>query len=92
VKKRQRRLSGVDQLVVSLAAKGLTTGEIAAHFADVYGANVSRDTISRITDRVLEEMIAWQSRPLDLVDPVIFIDAIQVKIRDGLPGCSVAAE
>jgi putative transposase len=83
VKKRQRRLSGVDELVISLAAKGLTTGEIAAHFADVYGAEVSRDTISRITDRVLEEMAAWQSRPLDQVYPVIFIDAIQVKIRDG---------
>jgi transposase-like protein len=83
VKKRQRRLSGVDELVISLAAKGLTTGEIAAHFADVYGAQVSRDTISRITDRVLEEMVAWQSRPLDSVYPVIFIDAIQVKIRDG---------
>ena len=83
VKKRQRRLSGVDELVISLAAKGLTTGEIAAHFADVYGAEVSRDTISRITDRVLEEMVAWQSRPLDRVYPVIFIDAIHVKIRDG---------
>ena len=83
VKKRQRRLSGVDELVISLAAKGLTTGEIAAHFADVYGAQVSRDTISRITDRVLEEMVAWQSRPLDEVYPVVFIDAIQVKIRDG---------
>jgi putative transposase len=83
VKKRQRRLSGVDELVISLAARGLTTGEIAAHFADVYGAEVSRDTISRITDRVLEEMVAWQSRPLDSVYPVIFIDAINVKIRDG---------
>jgi transposase-like protein len=85
VRKRQRRLSGVDELVISLAAKGLTTGEIAAHFADVYGAEVSRDTISRITDRVLEEMVAWQSRPLDRVYPVIFIDAIQVKIH-GRPG------
>src|SRR6201997_970370 len=83
VKKRQRRLSGVDELVISLAAKGLTTGEIAAHFGDVYGVEVSRDTISRITDRVLEEMAAWQSRPLDSVYPVVFIDAIQVKIRDG---------
>jgi putative transposase len=83
VKKRQRRLSGVDGLVISLAAKGLTTGEIAAHFAEVYGAAVSRDTISRITDRVLEEMVAWQSRPLDEIYPVVFIDAIQVKIRDG---------
>jgi transposase-like protein len=57
--------------VISLATKGLTTGEIAAAFADVCGAEVSRDTISRITDRVLEEMVAWQSRPLDSVYPVI---------------------
>ncbi len=83
VRKRQRRLAGVDELVISLAAKGLTTGEIAAHFADVYGAEVSKDTISRITDRVLDELAAWQSRPLDQVYPVIFIDAIHVKIRDG---------
>jgi putative transposase len=83
VKKRQRRLVGVDELVISLAAKGLTTGEIAAHLHDVYGAEVSKDTISRITDRVLEELAAWQSRPLDSVYPVVFIDAIHVKIRDG---------
>jgi transposase-like protein len=79
--------------VISLAAKGLTTGEIAAHFAEVYGAAVSRDTVSRITDRVLEEMVAWQSRPLDELYPVVFIDAIQVKIRDGQvanrPVCTV---
>lgn len=83
VKKRQRRLAGVDELVISLAAKGLTTGEIAAHLADVYGAEVSKDTISRITDAVLDEVTAWQSRPLDQVYPVVFIDAIHVKIRDG---------
>jgi putative transposase len=83
VAKRQRRLAGVDELVISLAAKGLTTGEIAAHLADVYGAEVSRDTISRITDAVVEELAAWQSRPLDAVYPVVFIDAIHVKIRDG---------
>lgn len=83
VKKRQRRLTGVDELVISLAAKGLTTGEIAAHLQDVYGAEVSKDTVSRITDRVLEEMAAWQTRPLDAVYPVVFIDAIRVKIRDG---------
>jgi putative transposase len=86
VKKRQRRLSGVEELVISLAANGLTTGEIDAHVAEVYGAEVSRDTISRITDRVLEEMAAWQSRPLASVYPVIFSDAIQVKIRDGQVG------
>jgi putative transposase len=83
VRKRQRRMSGVDELVISLAAKGLTTGEIAAHLADVYGAEVSKDTISRITERVVEELTAWQSRPLDRVYPVVFIDAIHVKIRDG---------
>jgi transposase-like protein len=83
VKKRQRRMSGVDELVISLAAKGLTTGEIAAHLQDVYGAEVSKDTISRITEAVVEELTAWQSRPLDRVYPVVFIDAIHVKLRDG---------
>lgn len=83
VKKRQRRLTGVDEIVLSLSAKGLTTGEIAAHFADVYGASVSKDTISRITDKVISEMTEWANRPLDRVYPVIFIDAIHVKIRDG---------
>jgi putative transposase len=65
VKKRQRRLGGVDEIVLSLYAKGLTTGEISAHFAEIYGASVSKETISRITDRVLEEMQSWQARPLD---------------------------
>jgi transposase-like protein len=83
VKKRQRRLSGVDEMVISLTAKGLTTGEVQAHMAQVYGADVSRDTISRITDRVIGEMSEWQNRPLDRVYPVVFIDALVVKIRDG---------
>jgi transposase-like protein len=83
VAKRQRRLTGVDQMVISLAAKGLTTGEIAAHLAEVYGAQVSRQTISTITDKVIEGMVEWQNRPLDPVYPVVFIDAIHVKIRDG---------
>jgi transposase-like protein len=81
VKKRQRRLSGVDGMVISLSAKGLTTGEIQAHLADVYGADVSRQTISTITDKVVEGMSEWQNRPLDPVYPVIFIDAINMKIR-----------
>ncbi len=76
VKKRQRRLTGVDEIVLSLSAKGLTTGEIAAHFADVFGARVSKDTISRITEKVIGEMTEWQNRPLDRVYPVVFIDAI----------------
>jgi putative transposase len=83
VRKRQRRLDGVDGIVLSLSAKGLTTGEISAHLAGVYGASVSKDTISAITDRVLEAMGEWQSRPLDPVYPVVFVDAIRVKIRDG---------
>jgi putative transposase len=83
VRKRQRRLDGIDEIVLSLTARGLTTGEVAAHFDEVYGAKVSRDTISRITDKVLEEMTEWAQRPLDAVYPVIFIDAIHVKVRDG---------
>ncbi|MEZ2388531.1 IS256 family transposase [bacterium RCC_150] len=83
VDKRQRRLSGVDEMVLSLYAKGLTTGEISAHFAEIYGASVSKETVSRITDRVLDEMAAWQNRPLDEVYAAIFIDAIVVKVRDG---------
>jgi putative transposase len=83
VRKRQRRLDGVDEIVLSLTARGLTTGEIAAHFAEVYGARVSKDTISRITDKVVEEMTEWRNRPLDRVYPVLFIDAIVVKVRDG---------
>ncbi len=86
VKKRQRRLEGVDTIVLSLTAKGLTTGEVSAHFAEVYGASVSKDTVSRITDRVVEEMAEWLARPLEKVDAAVFIDAIYVKIRDGQVG------
>jgi putative transposase len=83
VRKRQRRLGGVDELVISLTAKGLTTGEVQAHLAEVYGTETSRETISKITDAVVGEMAEWQNRPLDRVYPVIFIDAMVVKIRDG---------
>ncbi|TDC28498.1 IS256 family transposase [Micromonospora sp. KC213] len=83
VRKRQRRLSGVDEVVLSLYAKGLTTGEISAHFAEIYGASVSKETISRITDKVIEEMTDWSHRPLDEIYAAVFIDAIVVKVRDG---------
>lgn len=83
VKKRQRRLGEVDEVILSLYAKGLTTGEISAHFHDIYGASVSKETISRITDRVMDEMHEWASRPLEAVYVAIFIDAIVVKVRDG---------
>ena len=86
VPKRSRRLGDVDTIVLSLFAKGLTTGEISAHFAEIYGASVSKDTVSRITDRVVEEMESWRSRPLQSVYVAVFIDAIVVKVRDGQVG------
>jgi transposase-like protein len=83
VKKRQRRLSGVDEVVLSLYSKGLTTGEISAHFAEIYGASISKETVSRITDTVVDEQAEWAARPLDAVYVAVFIDAIVVKVRDG---------
>ena len=83
VRKGERRLEGLAGNVISLYARGMTTGDIQAHLAEIYGTDISRDTISRITDAVVEDMIAWQNRPLDRVYPVILIDAIVVKIRDG---------
>jgi putative transposase len=79
VAKRQRRLGGIDDIVVSLVAKGLTTGEVQAHLAEIYGAQVSRETISTITDRVLDGLAEWQSRPLD---PAWFLGVV------ANPGCS----
>ena len=73
VKKRQRRLGEVDEIVLSLYARGLTTGEISAHFAQIYGASVPEETVSRITDKVIEEMTTWQTRPLNEVYAAIFI-------------------
>ncbi|ADX74852.1 transposase [Pseudarthrobacter phenanthrenivorans Sphe3] len=83
VPKRKRRLDGIDQIVLSLSARGLTTGEIAAHFEEVYGARVSKDTISRITEKVAGELAEWSARPLDPIYPVLFVDAVVVKVRDG---------
>lgn len=81
VPKHVRRLEGLGANVLSLYAKGLTTGEIQAHLAEIYDTEVSRETISKITDQVLPEMLAWQSRPLERVYPVLLIDAIVVKVR-----------
>jgi putative transposase len=83
VPKHTRRLAGFDDAVLSLYAKGMTTGDIVNHLADIYGAEVSRDLVSRVTDAVIEDMQQWQSRPLDAVYPVVLIDAIVLKIRDG---------
>jgi transposase-like protein len=83
VPKHARRVEGFDEAIISLYAKGLTTGEIQAHLAEIYQVEVSRDLVSRVTDKVAEELAIWASRPLDRVYPVVLIDAIHVKIRDG---------
>lgn len=83
VPKHTRRLSGFDEQVLSLYAKGFTCGDIVDHVADIYGDRASKDLVTRVTDAVLDELAAWQARPLDPVWPIIFIDALYVKIRDG---------
>jgi putative transposase len=83
VEKRRRRLSGVDEMVLSLSARGLAQGEISAHLREVYGAEVSKRAISSITDKVIEGTAGWRNRPLDPAYPVIFIDCVHVRIRDG---------
>ncbi|MEB3371352.1 IS256 family transposase [Saccharopolyspora mangrovi] len=82
VPKHARRIEGFDESVISLYAKGLTTGEIQKHLSEIYDVDVSRELISKITDKVVAEMNEWQVRPLDRVYPVVLIDAIFVKIRD----------
>lgn len=77
-----RKLDGFAANVISLYAKGMTTGEIQAHLDEIYDTKISRETISKITDRIVEDMNAWQNRPLDRVYPVILIDAIVIKVRD----------
>src|SRR5262249_19981929 len=82
VPKHQRRLDGLAGNVISLYAKGLTTGDIQAHLLEIYDQEISRETISKITDVIVEDMLAWQNRPLDPVYPVLLIDAIMIKVRD----------
>jgi putative transposase len=83
VPKRQRRLGQVDDMILSLYARGMTTRDIQAHLAEVYGAEVSPALISNVTSVVAEEITAWQTRPLDQLYPIIYIDALMVKVRDG---------
>jgi putative transposase len=79
--KYQRRLPGFDDKVISLYARGLSTREIQAHLEEIYGAEVSPELISTITDAVMAEVQDWQSRPLDPLYPVVFFDALRVKVR-----------
>lgn len=83
VAEHQRRLAGFDEAVISLYAKGMTTGDICAHLSQVYDTNVSKDLVSRVTSQVLADMRSWSTRPLDALYPVILIDAIVLKIRQG---------
>ena len=83
VPKRQRRLGQVEDMILSLYARGMSTRDITEHLDEVYGATVSAATISRVTDVVVEEIAAWQSRPVDPVYPILYIDAIRIKIREG---------
>jgi transposase-like protein len=84
VRKGQTRLEGFNERIIALYARGMTTRDIRAHLREMYGVDVSADLISRVTDGVLEELAEWQSRPLDAVYPVIFIDALMIKVRDGV--------
>jgi putative transposase len=83
VKKGQRRLAGLDEKIVALYAGGMTTREIETYIQDLYGPGVSRETVSRVTASVLEDAKAWQTRPLEQIYPILYLDALMIKIRDG---------
>ena len=81
VGKRQTRLAGLDDKILGLYAGGMTVRDISAHLAELYGVDVGRDTISRVTDAVLDDVEAWRTRPLDAVYPIVYFDALRVKVR-----------
>lgn len=83
VPKGARRLGGLDEMIISLYAGGMTIRDIQHHLAATIGTDLSHETISKVTDQILEEILAWQSRPLEGLYPVIYLDAIIVKVRDG---------
>jgi transposase-like protein len=83
VPKGSRRMGGLDEMIISLYAGGMTIADIEHHLVSTIGTELSRETISKITDEVLEEVLAWQRRPLEALYPVIYLDALVVKVRDG---------
>jgi transposase-like protein len=83
VRKPQRRVEGFDDKILALYSRGLSTRDIEAHLEEIYGVEVGRDLISRVTDAVMEDARAWQTRPLEDVYPGVFLDALVLKIRDG---------
>lgn len=82
VRKRQTRLAGLDERILSLYAGGMSVRDIAQHLTDLYGTDIGRDTISRVTDAVLEDIAAWRTRPLEAVYPIVYFDALMVKVRE----------
>ncbi len=82
VAKHQRRFPGFDDKIISMYARGMSTREIAGHLRDLYGIDVSADLISAVTDAVLDEIATWQARPLESTYPLVFFDALRVKVRD----------
>src|SRR5439155_579453 len=83
VRKGQRRFQGFDDKILALYSRGVSTRDIEAHLAEIYGVQVGRDLISRVTDAVMDDVREWQQRPLDDVYPVVFLDALVLKIREG---------
>src|SRR5581483_5238173 len=83
VRKRQRRFEGFDEKILALYSRGLSTRDIEAYLKDLYGVQVGRDLISRVTDAVIDDVRAWQARPLEDVYPVVFLDCLVLKIREG---------
>ena len=82
IKKGQTRFDGFDDKIISMYSRGMTCREIKAHLEEIYGVEVSPDLISTVTDSVIDEVRAWQSRPLDAVCPILYLDALQVKVKD----------
>ena len=82
VGKRQTRLAGLDEKILALYAGGMTVRDISAHLAELYDVQIGRDTISNVTDAVLEDIVAWRSRPLERVYPIVYFDAMFVKVRE----------
>lgn len=83
VPKRSKRLGKVEDMILSLYARGMTTRDISAHMEEIYGTKVSAATISNVTEVITDEVTQWQNRPLEAVYPIVYIDAIWLKIRDG---------
>ena len=82
VGKRQTRLAGLDEKILGLYAGGMTVRDIASHLTELYDVEIGRDTISRVTDAVLEDVEAWRTRPLEAVYPIVYFDAMQVRVRE----------